>query len=121
MAKQKVKFESFLSGLCSFWGLDENQVPVKLTGDIRFQDRVVGAKRNYLAEQAGHTIQRLIRIPKTDAIGSGCFAVINEQQYKVARVQLIPDAIPQCTDVTLEQPDLLLQFDPEEVGAGGRV
>lgn len=61
--KQKVEFQEFLDGLCSFWQLDENKKPKKVKEHIRFQERVVGIKRNYLAEQNGHTVERLIRIP----------------------------------------------------------
>lgn len=121
MAKtQMTQFEAFLDGLVSFWQLDEARRPVLLVKGIRYQNRVVGSKRNYSAEQAGHTVEKLIRIPRTDLVVRGTFAVIGEQQYQVLQVQTIPDTIPQCTDITLEQPDILLDFDPTEAGAGGR-
>lgn len=118
--KQRTKFESFLDGLVDFWQLDKNRKPVKLLGGIRYQERVVGYKRNYTAEQAGHNIEMLIRIPRSDLIVRGAFAVIRGQQYQVAQAQNILDTIPQCTDVTLQQPDILLKFDESQAGSGGR-
>lgn len=121
MAKTKVKFETFLDGICAFWQLDEYRKPALLQGGIRFQRRVVGSKRNYSAEQAGHKIEKLIRVPYSPVVVRGCFVVIGSEQYQVIQVQEIPDTIPRCTDITLAQPDLLLNFDPNSAGAGGRL
>ena len=118
---QHVKFESFLDGLCDLWQLDENRKPVLLQDGIRFQNRVVGFKRNFTAEQAGRTVQKLIRIPQNPKVKKGTFVVIGQEQYTVLQAQNIPDTIPRCTDLTLEQPDILLEFDSGEAGAGGRV
>lgn len=118
--KQKVQFESFNDGLVDFWHLDEKRMPVKFLGGIRYQQRVVGYKRNYTAEQAGHMIEKLIRIPRSDSVVRGAFAVIRGEQYQIAQAQTILDTVPQCTDITLKQPDLLLNFDETEAGAGGR-
>lgn len=118
--KQATRFEPFLDGLVSFWQLDETRCPVRLAENIRFQKRVVGSKRHYCAEQAGHKIEMLIRIPRTDLVMQGVFAVIGQQQFQVLQAQTILDAIPQCTDITLEQPDILLSFEETQAGAGGR-
>ena len=118
---QKVKFESFLDGLCDLWQLDENRNPAPLQKGIRFQNRVVGFKRNFAADQAGRTVQKLIRIPQNPKVIKGTFVVIGTEQYTVLQAQNIPDTIPKCTDLTLEQPDVLLEFDSGEAGAGGRV
>lgn len=120
MAKKKVQFETFNDGACDFWQLDEKRNPVKSQGGIRFQKRVVGYKRNYTAEQAGHKVEMLIRIPQTSLVRKGYFAVIEGQQYQVAQAQNIWDTIPECTDITLEQPDILLEFNENEAGSGGR-
>lgn len=119
-ATQKVKFEPFLDGLCALWQLDESRNPVLLQSGIRFQNRVVGFKRNFAADQAGRTVQKLIRIPQNPLVKKGTFVVIGQEQYTVLQAQNIPDTIPRCTDLTLEQPEILLEFNEEEVGAGGR-
>lgn len=119
--KQKVQFESFLDGVCSLYQLDDNRKPVLLQDGIRFQNRVVGFKRNFAAEQASRTIQKLIRIPQNPLVEKGTFVVIEGRQYAVLQAQNIPDVIPKCTDITLEQPEILLNFDAEEAGAGGRI
>ena len=51
MAKNKIKFETFLDGLCSVWRLDDKQRPVPVIKNMRFQDRIIGTRRNYEAEQ----------------------------------------------------------------------
>lgn len=72
------------------------------------------------AEQAGHKVERLIRIPRADQVERGAFVVISGKQYGIAQTQIIKDTLPECTDLTLEQPELLLDFDDTEVGGGGR-
>lgn len=121
MAKKKVQFETFNDGACSLWQLDRARKPTLLLGNVRFQNRTIGIKRNFEAEQAGHTVQKLIRIPRMDFIKPGVFVVIGSQQYTVLQAQNIYDTIPECMDLTLENPTILLNFDESEVGAGGRV
>lgn len=123
MAKtsQHVNFESFLDGLCDLWQLDESRNPVLLQSGIRFQNRVIGFKRNFAADQAGRTVQKLIRIPQNPLVKKGTFVVIGQEQYTVLQAQNIPDTIPRCTDLTLEQPEILLEFNENEAGSGGRV
>lgn len=120
-ATQTVKFETFLDGLCALWQLDESRNPVLLQSGIRFQNRVIGFKRNFAADQAGRTVQKLIRIPQNPNVKRGTFVVIGREQYTVLQAQNIPDTIPRCTDLTLEQPEILLEFNEEEAGVGGRV
>ena len=122
MARKKVQFESFADGLVDLYQLDENENPKKVFGNIHFQRRVIGAKRNYLAQQAGHTIRQLIRIPRLQKLEDyvGTFAVIQGKQYQVAEMQEIIDTIPPTQDLTLEQPEILLTFDESEAGSCGR-
>ena len=122
MAKnQRTQFEAFLDGLCSIWQLDKDMKPVQVLANIRFQNRVVGYKRNYAAEQAQYHIERIIRIPRADNITRGAFVVIGEEQYSVIQAQPKLDTIPNCTDLTLGQPEILLDFDPTQAGSGGRM
>lgn len=121
MAVKRTQFESFLDGECSLYQLDANRKPKLLQAGIRFQNRVIGFKRNFAAEQAGRTIQKLIRIPRNPLAEKGTFVVIEGRQYAVLQAQDLLDKIPKCTDLTLEQPEILLEFDAEEAGAGGRV
>ena len=123
MAKKAQAFESFQDGIVSFWGLDEKRRPVQLLSSVRFQERVVGSVRYYNAELAGHRLERLIRVPQEVARSApldGCFAVIGEKQYKIARIQEISDTVPRCVDLSLEQNPTLLKFDETAPGSGGR-
>lgn len=120
---RKTQFESFQDGLVSFWGVDEKRRPVQLLSSVRFQERVVGSVRYYNAELAGHRLERLIRVPQEVARSApldGCFAVIGEKQYKIARIQEISDTVPRCVDLSLEQNPTLLKFDETAPGSGGR-
>jgi len=121
VAKKKVQFETFNDGVCALWQVERNKKPTMLLSPVRFQNRVIGFKRNFEAEQNGHTVQKLIRIPRMDVIKVGAFVVIEGQQYTVLQAQNIYDTIPECTDLTLENPTILLKFDESEVGAGGRI
>ena len=123
MAKRTQVFESFEDGLVSFWGLDKERRPVRLLSPVRFQERVMGSVRYYNAELAGRRLERLIRIPQAAARSAplnGCFAVIGETQYKIARIQTISDTVPRCVDLSLEQNPTLLKFDETAPGSGGR-
>lgn len=123
MAKRAQAFESFQDGIVSFWGLDEKRRPVQLLSSVRFQERVVGSVRYYNAELAGHRLERLVRVPQEVARSApldGCFAVIGEKQYKIARIQEISDTVPRCVDLSLEQNPTLLKFDETAPGSGGR-
>lgn len=116
----KIQFETFSDGLVDFYQLDDNRTPVKVLDGIRYKSRTVGYKRNYTAEQAGHNIEMLIRIPRCDTIARNMFAVIQGKQYPIVQAQTITDTIPQCTDLTLSQSDLLLDFQTSVSGSGGR-
>lgn len=123
VADKNTRFETFRDGLVELYELDNQSVPVQKFRDIRFQNRMVGAKRNYEAQQAGVTIRKLIRVPIRDPemISSGMFAVIRGRQYKIETAQVVPDTVPRSMDLTLVQPDLLLSFDRKEAGSGGRL
>ena len=123
MAKKVPRPEPFQDGVVALWALDEKKRPVCIVPSVRFQERVVGSVRYYEAELAGHQVEKVIRIPRLIGIKtplSGCFAVIENAQYRIARVQVIPDTFPVCMDLTLEQNPMLLNFDPCQDGSGGR-
>ena len=41
-------------------------------------------------------------------------------EIKAATAQKINDTLPKCTDLTLENPTVLIAFDESEAGTGGR-
>lgn len=53
MGKKTTQFETFRDGLVNIYQLDQARKPVLLEKNIRFQKRIVGAKRNFDGEQAG--------------------------------------------------------------------
>lgn len=121
MGKKKVSFEAFLDGICSVWQLDAKRRPELLLSGVRYHNRVVGARRNFDAEQAGHTVEKLVRVPRCDRIARGNFVTIEGKQYRIVQVQTIQDTIPECTDLTLEASELVADFHQEEAGTSGRI
>lgn len=95
MAKARIEFQTFLDGLCSIYRLDKNRRPTLLLGNVRFQRRVVGAKRHWTAEQAGHNIEMVIRLPRADFITGGAFVVIGGKSphARVAWIETVSSAL----------------------------
>ncbi len=111
---QQRTMETFNDGICNIYIKTDEAITPKYSG-IRFADRVVGAKRYYAAAQVQVEINRLIRIQKGPIITPHDIIVIVENgiktNYKIAQVQKIPDTFPPCTDVSLNQLEMLLKFE----------
>lgn len=105
MQREKAKecFEAFQSGIVKIYQTDTSDRPMdtpKLRA--RFQDRVIGNQRYYLARAAGVQISRLIRVPFTAAVTPEDDAVIDGCLYDIKRVQPVFDTKPPCIDLTLQ-------------------
>lgn len=108
MAKKQVQFENFNDGVCALWQLDKTKKPTLLLGNVRFQERTVGIKRNFEAEQAGHTVAKTITFTdgigtyKNSAIASGAIAFA---QFRAGQVSTLADSVlgvyPNAGSVTI--------------------
>ena len=94
-------FETFNDGICNFHEIDEDGNAAEILESIRFQERTVGIRRYYEAMTAKVQIDRLIRIPYQPWMTSEYLAVIHGQDYEIKQVQVIPDSLPQCNDISL--------------------
>lgn len=107
----KKKIQTFLDGVCDIWRQDDAGQFVRIYSGIRYDNRVVGSKRNFEAMQAGHTIQKVIRIPLYGVPMNGCCVSIvrgqHHEQYQILQAQGLDDTSPRCTQLTLEQPNIL--------------
>lgn len=117
---EKIKIQTFLDGVCDIWQQDSRGRPHRTRRRVRYDNRVIGSKRNFEAMQAGHTISKVIRIPLRDFCGNGCHVVIGHNQYQILQCQGLDDTSPKCTQLTLEQPNILWALNEQEAAEDGR-
>lgn len=98
--KRPTEFEAFKDGEC--WICTVNAGTGKKATLRRFDNRVVGSKRYYIAAQAQREITRIIRIPMTD-VDKSDMVLIGEKQYRIEQAQPLPEKNPPSTDLTLEE------------------
>lgn len=97
----RVIFETFNDGLCSLRIMDDDGNPGMEKECLRYQERTVGVRRHYEAMTAKVQVDRLIRVPFRDWLTSEYLAVINGEVYEIGQVQVIPDSLPKCKDISL--------------------
>lgn len=117
---EKIKIQTFLDGVCDIWKQGPDGQPTRIHRRLRFDNRVVGSKRNFEAMQTGHTISKVIRIPLRDFCGNGCHVTIGRNQYQILQCQGLDDTSPKCTQLTLEQPNILWALNEQEAAEDGR-
>lgn len=116
----ETKMQMFLGGACDIYALpdcvnvDTAAVPSLAFGGIAYDERVVGSRRSFDAMQAGHTIQRVIRVPLVPRDLNDCFVVEAGKQYSILQAQKIMDTSPKCWQLTLEKPNIIWAL--EEAG-----
>lgn len=71
---------------------------------LRFEERVLGIRRYYAAQQAQARVDRVIRIPRAVDIAPQDVAIITAPERKQYRIELVQPAqgvYPPCVDLTL--------------------
>ena len=112
MAKNKIKFETFLDGLCGVWRLDDKQRPVPVIKNMRFKTALSAPGGTTKRNRRAHKVERLIRIPRADQVEPRRFCKLSAENSTALRKRRSSRTrCPKCTDLTLEQPELLLDFD----------
>lgn len=103
MSTQKARdtFETFNDGLVSFHRMDDDGNAGTVVEKLRFQNRTVGAGRFYEAMTNKIKIDRLVRVLHRKWLTTEYLAVIEGEVYEIKQVQLIPDSLPKCNDVSL--------------------
>lgn len=101
MQDSRVIFEAFNDGLCSLCVIDDDGNPGMERERLRYQERTVGVRRHYEAMTAKVQVDRLIRVPFRDWLTSEYLVVIGGEVYEIGQVQVIPDSLPKCNDLSL--------------------
>lgn len=103
---EPMKMQVFLDGICDIYRIADSGLPEKIYDGIPLSEPIVGSRRAFDAMQAGHTIQRVIRIPVVPADLNGCYVTIGPSEYSVLQAQRLKDTSPQCLQLTLELPNI---------------
>ncbi len=103
---EALKKQVFLDNICDIYRLDESGLPQKVFDGVPLEERTVGSRRSFDAMQAGHTIQKVVRIPDVGMDLNDCFAEIQRRRYQILQAQKIFDTSPRCLQLTLEQPNI---------------
>lgn len=88
--------------IASTGNMPKPKLTVKST--LRYDQRIVGMQRYWIAKQAQSEIEMIIRVPRILSIGTDDVAVPNDgKQYKIAQIQYPPDIYPLSMDLSLER------------------
>jgi len=69
---------------------------------LRYEERRLGLKRYYEAQQNQIRVQRVIRVPHAGGVTSQDVAIDEHgRRYRVDLVQMVPDVYPLSDDLTL--------------------
>lgn len=105
---ESTKIQTFNSGTLEIW---EEGGSAPLYGRIPFETRTVGSRRAYDAQQAGHQISKMVRIPVVPGDWNDRYVWIldgsgHRFRYSVGLCQEIMDTAPRCLQLTLELPNI---------------
>lgn len=104
----------FNDGWCDVVGSDAIAQHQTWRQGVPYQRRTVGSKRFFEAEQNGHTVTKMIRIPVLGFPLNTCEIAIDGQLYQIVQVQEIDSTFPRCLQVTLEQTGVAWAAQMEE-------
>lgn len=100
---EPMKKQTFLSGVCDIYRTSDSGLPERIYDGIPLDERTVGSRRSFDAMQAGHSIQRVIRVPVVPADLNGCYVDTLQGRYEILLAQRLFDTCPNCLQLTLEQ------------------
>lgn len=101
--------QTFNDGIVNIFSAEDISKPgyapeVKLSPKIslRYEERKLGIKRYYSAQQNQIKVERVIRVPRAGNISSQDIAILPDSPpYRIDLVQLVPDVYPPSLDLTL--------------------
>ena len=111
MIRNSLQLEHYPDGVVAIYGVtattNAGGAPVDalvLKDRLRYRERTVGVTRYYNAQQAGVTVQLVLRCPLRRGVSAQDVAVpVNGQQYRIVQVQHIEGANPPAMELTLEE------------------
>ncbi len=95
------QFQTFNDGTISIRLINDDGDAGEEQEHLRFQDRTVGATRFYSAMAAKVRVDRLVRVPYRPWLTTEYLAVIEGEVYEIKQAQLVPDARPKSSDLSL--------------------
>jgi len=103
--------QSFNDGIVKIYGVEDISTPgyapkpkLKEKVVLRYEKRVTGYNRYYVAKQANVQIDRTIRCPRLDSVTVLDVARTEDgEQYIIQRVQPVMDAYPASMDLSLSK------------------
>lgn len=105
MRKSIQTFNDGLVMVCSVGNTaQDGDMPVEgltLKEALRFHRRTIGLTRSMLAQQAGVTVDALIRCPFRPTVSTQDVAVIEGTQYRIGKMQRPEDILPPVMDLEL--------------------
>lgn len=105
-AIQRTEFENFNDGICTFHVIDDDGNAGEVKEKLRFQNRTVGVRRQYMAMQDSRvTIDRMIRVSYQEWLNewSTYTVEIDGQLYDINEVQNVFETLPRSQNVTLKK------------------
>ena len=111
MLQSKPTNQAFSDGLVRIYAVtnaaEAGNKPVErlaLKHTLRYEQRIVGMSRHYVALQANVKISHVLRCPRLATVSTQDIAKPNDgRQYRIVQVQYPPDVVPPCMDLTLEE------------------
>lgn len=107
------KIQTFNSGIVRLAYILQGERLRYKGNPLRYNERTVGLRRFFQADQVGRKISKVIRVPKIKDISENDVAIINNNQYSIVQMQNIDDTKPKCWQLTLEKIKTRLKFDDE--------
>lgn len=84
--------------------MPRKELTLRLTNSLPYEERMVGMSRYWAALQEQTRIERLLRMPRNDAVEREDVVIpIDGQQYVIKQIQYPPDVEPKSMDLSLEK------------------
>jgi hypothetical protein len=72
--------------------------------NLRYEERVVGMSRYYIAAQAQIKVNHMLRVPRINSVSTQDVVIpADGKQYKIVQIQYIQDVEPPSMDLSLER------------------
>lgn len=90
--RPKQKVETYPDGKVEIYN-EDNRTLGTLKASLRFENKTVGIQRYYEAKNSvkSYTIALVVKVHHADLVSEMDIAVINDRQYRVRKIQYIPE------------------------------
>lgn len=108
----KKRAQTYNDGICTVYKVGNVAEPGNMpkdgltlrAGPLRYEERIVGMSRFWVAQQAQSRISRLIRTQRVRAVEESDVVIMEDgRQYRIKQLQYPPDVEPPSMDFSLER------------------